>query len=64
MIHLCKTRFPTGTYNKLKDRQLGPFEVLQKYGTNAYHIELPSNQHINLVFNVTDLKPYFAPDDF
>lgn len=68
MIHLRKARFPTGTYNKLKDRQLGFFKVLQKYGSNAYRIELsielPTNLHINLVFHVVDLKSYFAPDDF
>lgn len=54
MIHLRKSRFPMCTYNKLKDRQLGPMTIL----------ELPEDLYINPVFNISDLKPYFAPDDF
>ena len=64
MIHLRKNRFPIGTYNKLKDRQLGPFCILKKVGENAYKIELPPNMHIHPVFNVADLKQYYAPDSF
>ncbi|KAA0035682.1 DNA/RNA polymerases superfamily protein [Cucumis melo var. makuwa] len=64
MIHLRKNRFPTGTYNKLKDRQLGPFRIIKKIGDNAYKIELPPDLHIHPVFNVADLKQYYAPDDF
>ena len=43
MIHLRKNRFPVGTYNKLKDRQLDPFKNLEKYGDNIFRIELPSD---------------------
>ena len=64
MIHLRKNRFPTGIYNKLKDRQIGPFRILEKYGDNAFKIELPPDVHIHPVFNVADLKLYYAPDDF
>lgn len=63
MIHLRKSRFPIGTYNKLKDKQPGAFKVLRKYGSNAYRIELPVDL-INLVFNVVDLQTYYAIDGF
>ncbi|KAA0040481.1 serine/threonine-protein kinase TIO-like [Cucumis melo var. makuwa] len=64
MIQLRKNRFPVGTYSKLKDRQFGPFQVLKKFGDNAYKVELPADLHIHPVFNVADLKYYYAPDDF
>ena len=64
MVHLKKSRFPTGTYNKLKDRQIGSFPILEKYGNNAFKIDLPPNIHIHPVFNVADLKPYHVPDHF
>ena len=64
MIHLRKNRFPIGTYNKLKDRQLRPFRIIKKIGDNAYKIKLPPDLHIHLVFNVADLKQYYASDDF
>ena len=64
MIHLKKNWFPKGTYNKLKDIQLGSCKILAKYGDNAYRIELPDDLHINLVFNIADLKPQYAPDEF
>lgn len=57
MIHLRKSRFPMVTYNKLKNRKLGPFKILRAYGNNAYRLELPSDLHINLVFNVADIHP-------
>ena len=64
VIHLRKNRFPTSTYNKLKDRQLGPFRILEKDGDNAFKIELPTDLHIHPLVNITNLKPYYAPDDF
>ena len=64
MVHLKNSRFPTGTYKKLKDRQIGPFPILEKYGDNAFKIDLPPDIHIHPVFNVADLKPYHAPDNF
>ena len=64
MIHHGKNRFPTDTYNKLKDRQLGLFRILKKVGENAYKIELPPDMHIHPIFNVADLKQYYAPDSF
>ena len=64
MVHIKKNRFPTSTYNKLKDRQISPFPIIEKYGDNAFKFDLPSHIHIHPVFNVADLKSYHAPDNF
>ena len=40
MMHLKKSRFPSDTYNKLKDTQIGPVRILEKYGENAFKVEL------------------------
>lgn len=64
MVHLRKSRSPTGTYNKLKKKKLGPFKILRAYRANAYRLELPTDLKFNLVFNVADLHPYYAPDSF
>lgn len=64
MIHLRKSRFPTSTYNKLKNKKQGPFKILKAFGANAYRLELPPDLHINHVFNEADLHPYNDPDEF
>lgn len=45
--------------NKLNPRYLGPFQILEKYGTTAYKIALPpSLANIHDVFHVSQLKKY------
>lgn len=59
---LTKERFPTGQYNKLKPRKIGPVEVVEKINENAYRLRLPSHVHTADVFNVKHLFK-FEPDD-
>ncbi|GJV05059.1 RNA-directed DNA polymerase [Tanacetum coccineum] len=62
-IHLCKERFPTGHFGKLKPRGDGPFRVLKKINDNAYKIELPGHYNVSATFNVADLSPYKGDSD-
>ncbi|VFQ71665.1 unnamed protein product [Cuscuta campestris] len=56
---LTKDRFPIGEYDKLKDRKIGPCEIVQKINDNAYRLRLPSHVKTSDVFNVKHLTPCF-----
>jgi hypothetical protein len=57
-----KERFPRGTYNKLKMKNIGPCKVIKKFGANTDEIELPDGIRISLIFNVADMYPYKAEE--
>ena len=42
--------------NKLSPKYYGPYRALQKIGTMAYKLELPSSSRVHLVFHVSCLK--------
>ena len=58
MVHLKAERLPKGRYTKLIMRKMRPFKILQKYGTNVYKLELPTDIGLSDIFNVCDLYPY------
>jgi len=57
-LHLLKERFPSRRKNKLMARSDGPFEVLEKVGSNAYKLQLPGDMAVSATFNIGDLSPY------
>ena len=64
MVHFCKNCFPIGTYNKLKDKKIGPFRVLKKIGDKAYKIDLLANMNISNTFNIANIFEYFPRISF
>jgi len=39
-------------------RSDGPFEVIEKVGTNAYKLQHPGDIAVSATFNIGDLSPY------
>ena len=50
-----------GEGKKLRLIRYGPFKILEKIGTNAFHLDLPTYMQIYLVVNVENSKLYEPP---
>ena len=46
-LHLRKERFPSRRKNKLITRSDGPFDVIEKVGSNAYKLQLPGDMAVS-----------------
>jgi hypothetical protein len=62
-VYLKKERLPAGSYNKLKEKKIGPCRVLEKINDNAYKIELPPYVRTHPTFNVRDLSEYHGEEE-
>jgi hypothetical protein len=59
-VYLSKDHYPRGDYNKLTRRKFGPYPILEKFGENAYRVELPEDMHISNVFNFRHFHKYYG----
>jgi hypothetical protein len=50
-----------GEGKKLKPIHYGPFTILEKIGTNAFHVDIPTYMHIYSIVNVENLKLFEPP---
>lgn len=64
MVHLNKSRLPTGLHSKLTNKKISPFPILAKFGPNTYQIDLPPTMKISSTFNVSNIYHYQPPDQF
>ncbi|GJV94407.1 RNA-directed DNA polymerase [Tanacetum coccineum] len=62
-VYFRKDRFPAKRRSKLSPRGEGLFKILTKVNDNAYKVDLPGTPTAAATFNVTNLQPYYDPDE-
>ena len=62
-IYLRKERFPRQRKNKLMPRADGPFQITERHGDNAFKVDLPDRYGVSPIFNIGDLRPYYAESE-
>lgn len=62
MVHLNHERYPSGTYNKLKAKKVGPIPIIKRINDNAYVMGFPTEWKTSNTFNVKDLFEFYSPD--
>nr|GEV57679.1 hypothetical protein [Tanacetum cinerariifolium] len=62
-VYFRKDRFPAKRRSKLNPMGEGPFKILTKVNDNAYKVDLSGTPAAAATFNVTDLQPYYDPDE-
>ena len=58
-IYLKKERFYKQKRNKLIPKATRSFQIIRKYGDNAYNVALPKDYEVSHIFNVGELRPYY-----
>lgn len=61
MVNLNKHRMTKGQSTKLQMKRIGPCTILDKYGRNAYKVDLLFDLGLCPVFNVVNLVAYKGP---
>jgi hypothetical protein len=59
-IHISKERLK-GEGKKIKPIYYGPFTILEKSGTNAFRLDIPTYMHIYSVVNIENFKLFEPP---
>ena len=59
-----KEHFPLQRRNKLPARGDGPLQVIERINDNVYKLDLPGEYGVHVTFNVADLSPFYADDEF
>jgi hypothetical protein len=59
-VVLTRDHILVDEYNKLRERKIGPCDILRKINDNAYRLRLSSHLKTSNVFNIKHLTPCFV----